>query len=330
VLLLLGHYRTALGTALIVAALVISFSVFLMGIGLPPLPSSTLTKSALLAAGSEMQGTGTISAIAKNITATFSRKGGRMLVALLVLVIARPVVTRSFSLRSPEVLLAGFALTLTAAHLVAGRYGWQSRYELYAIFALLAAALYQWRDFHVRCVEKTPRSRRAWALVLLPLVLLIVGFPYLRTTVRAPFAANNIYEQQYQMHRFVTAFHTGPVAVNDLGWVAYRNPSYVLDLWGLGSEAARRALLSGDTQRTFGALAERHGVTLAIVFPLLEKKLPVDWIPLARLHLSRNAVAVPAPVVVFYATQREAEPTLRARIDAFATTLPPGVRLERN
>jgi len=330
VLFVLGHYRASIGPALVLAVTIGTFTAFLVGHGLPPFPSSTLTKSNLLAAGNDMHSAGALSAIRKNVTAALSHYPGQLLVALAGLAVARPVVARSFSLRSPAVLIAGFALTITTAHLVAGRYGWLSRYELYAIFALLAAALYQWRHFLVRHIEKAPRGRCAWALALVPIALLIAGLPYLRTAIRAPLAANNIYEQQYQMHRFATEFHRGPIAVNDLGWVAYRNPSYVLDLAGLGSEAARRALVTGTARETFRALAQRHGVTLAMAYPLGEKFMPPEWTPLARLHLSRRSYVVAGPVVVFYATRPDAVPALRAQLDAFAATLPAGVRLERH
>ena len=38
-----------------------------------------------------------------------------------------------------------------------------------------------------------------------------------------------------------TAVIAAPVAVNDLGWVAWRNDEYVLDLWGLASLQALEA-----------------------------------------------------------------------------------------
>jgi len=329
VLLALGHYRASLVVVIVLTVAIGAFTAFLLGHGLPPFPSSTLTKSNLLASSTDLQGAGVLSAIGKNVAAALSRSPGRLLLGLAILTIARPVAARSFSVRSPAVLLAGFALTLTTAHLVAGRYGWQSRYELYAIFALLAAALYQWRHVLVRYIEKALYGHRAWTLVLLPIALLIAGLPYLRTTMRVPLAANNIYEQQYQMHRFATEFHRGPVAVNDLGWVAYRNPSYVLDLVGLGSEAARRAHSSPDRHGTIQALAQRHGVTLAMAYPSSEM-IPPDWTPLARLHLSRRSVVVAGPIVVFYATRPDAVPMLQAQLDDFAGTLPAAVRLDRH
>ena len=41
------------------------------------------------------------------------------------------------------------------------------------------------------------------------------------------------------MRRFVLEHVKAPVAVNDVGLVAYRNPYMVLDLIGLGSEEVR-------------------------------------------------------------------------------------------
>ena len=77
---------------------------------------------------------------------------------------------------------------------------------------------------------------------------------YLLVTTQTPAAALSIHEQQHQMHRFATRYFPHPVAVNDLGWVAYDNDQRVLDLWGLGSEAARR--LTRQSGRTTDTLRQ--------------------------------------------------------------------------
>ena len=47
---------------------------------------------------------------------------------------------------------------------------------------------------------------------------------------------------------------------------------------------------------------------------------------LGELHLGRKRVIAAFPVVTFYATDPEAVPELRALLQDFAQTLPPGVR----
>ncbi|MDX1696293.1 MAG: hypothetical protein R3208_21185, partial [Ketobacteraceae bacterium] len=64
--------------------------------------------------------------------------------------------------------------------------------------------------------------------------VLFAGAPYVVNLVTVPIASNNIYQQQYQMHRFAVEYYNKPLAVNDLGYVSYNNDNYVLDLWGAG------------------------------------------------------------------------------------------------
>ena len=63
-----------------------------------------------------------------------------------------------------------------------------------------------------------------------------------------------VYEQQFQMHRFLANFPGRIVAVNDLGLVSYDRPPglYVLDLWGLASPEA--SYVTGTTLTVDGGL----------------------------------------------------------------------------
>ena len=142
-----------------------------------------------------------------------------------------------------------------------------------------------------------------------------------------PRAASNVYEQQYQMHRFITEVYRGPVAVNDLGWTSYRNPYYVLDLWGLGSETARRLHRAHPTDASWmQRLAERHGVKLVMIFREWFPYLPCSWTQLGELHLSGRNVSVPVDHVTFFAAPPGDPEAIRARIKRFMPTLPEGVR----
>ena len=90
--------------------------------------------------------------------------------------------------------------------------------------------------------------------------------PYVAAALVTPFAARNIYEQQYQMGRFAREIYNRPVAVNDLGLVAYKNTNFVLDLWGLGSEEVRKAKLSGHYgPEQMTALADHHHTGVAMI-----------------------------------------------------------------
>ena len=104
--------------------------------------------------------------------------------------------------------------------------------------------------------------------------------------ITTPVAAQNIYEQQRQMHEFVTNHWKSPVAVNDIGYVGFQNDEYVLDLWGLGSEEARR-LIRADDPDMLRKLTAKHDVHLAMIYEeFFYNVIPADWRKVAELHLS--------------------------------------------
>jgi hypothetical protein len=210
----------------------------------------------------------------------------------------------------------GGALLAALLQLAVGRVNWFHRYEVYAlIFTVLLAATALQQVMRLRCVYVVAG-------------LLAIGAPYAFATWLTPRAAANIYQQQYQMHRFVADFYRGTVAVNDLGWVSYRRPAgvYVLDLWGLASpEASRQSEKDADW---LDAITRAHGAGLAMIYPdWYEEGAPDDWDPLATMCITARHTSVARPCVVFYSTEVGDKPLLTAEIAAFARTLPPSVKI---
>ena len=327
----LGRWRVGVAVVVIVAAMLAGFSLFLLSLGLSALPSSVLVKSAVAAAGADLSASG----LANAILYTLSRlPPAGWLIGLLALAISMklPFIVRE-NVRAPQVAVGLFALVVAAAHMMVGRYGWFYRFEIYALSVMLLAALYVYA-LALREMARRDGSLRAQLVVALPLVL--VAFIYSRGTLDTPLSANNIYEQQYQMHRFVRDFYARPVAVNDLGWVAYRNPNYVLDLWGLGYEPARVARFASDVDAAAGRprrpwveqLVAARPVDLAIVYDeWFADMVPPGWTRVARLwrshsHLTGNAS------VAFYAASPGAVADISVALQRFENALPPELRLE--
>jgi hypothetical protein len=158
--------------------------------------------------------------------------------------------------------------------------------------------------------------------------LLVLAWPYEQALRKTPAAASNVYQQQYQMHRFVAEYYRGPVAVNDLGSVSYRRPAgvYVLDLWGLGSpEAARQGVKDADW---LDAITSAHNVGLAMIYPdWYDEGAPDDWTPLGTMCLAGEQVSVGRRCVVFYSTGVGDAAALTAEVAAFARTLPAEVKM---
>jgi hypothetical protein len=162
----------------------------------------------------------------------------------------------------------------------------------------------------------------------LAIALFAIAWPYELALWETPAAAANVYQQQYQMHRFEADFYRGNVAVNDLGWVSYRRPAgaYVLDLWGLASpEASRQVNKDADWLDT---ITREHGAGLAMIYPnWYAEGAPDDWQPLATMCVTSPRPSAGLPCVVFYSTGVGDAGLLTTEIAAFARTLPAGVKM---
>lgn len=327
VVALRGRWRLAGGVAAAAAGCLLAYVLAMRALGLPPLPSSVLVKSASAASGSSGELLALPLGLLKTVWHNVVTRAGLILVAgalaLGSAVVAAPrlVLARGEAGTRAGIALAGFLML--AAHLALGSTGWFERYEIYA---LLAAGM------GVVVLARAPLARalgadRPFLAVAAALGAIAVMTPYATATFLTGAAARNVYLQQYQMHRFVTEYLRGPVAVNDLGWVAYRNDAYVLDLWGLGSEAARIARAADNRAPDPSAawldrLARENGADLAMIYDSWLPRRPATWVRLGQLNLGGRVITSAGDTVAFYATRPGAAPDLTAKMRAFANTLP--------
>jgi hypothetical protein len=122
------------------------------------------------------------------------------------------------------------------------------------------------------------------------------------------------------MHRFATQFYQGPVAVEDLGWVSFRNDEYVLDLWGLANRRAARARVAGRPGfRT--ELAQEHGVELAMLYTAWYPDPPDGWTAVAELALGKRKITPAEDPVTFFVPLSLDDPVFLVGADEFAAFL---------
>jgi hypothetical protein len=316
---LLGRRRFALGAAVVIACSLGVYAASMVLRGLPLLPSSVLLKARIAEAAYEHNSA--LGAILDNLLASLMSPYGQRL-CLLGLALAGC----AWWLRADRkaLVICGAVMAAIGGHLAFGQYDWFYRYEVY-IIALAATALL-WSVAQL----KPTLDIRAWAVTRVALVLLLafVVTPYVSAALITPFAARNIYEQQYQMGRFVREFYPHPAAVNDLGLVAYKNRNFVLDLWGLGSEPVRKAKQAGQYgPAQMAALAFEHRVGLVMIYDSwFRDGVPWSWTKVAVLHT--NLVTAAGADVSFYRTPTADAAELAQALQAFAATLPPRDRLE--
>jgi len=317
-LILSQHWKQALIVALSALIALGAYSGFLMGIGLEPLPNSVQAKLTMTQPGESQSFLGS----RWNQLVTALQLGrGQAITSLILVAVGFGCCRRSFD--GPAKVATGIAAA-GLMHLLVGKFGWFNRYEAYISGALAFGVLAL--SLTAASPAKKPLGMAAGIFALIS--SLALSFPYLQGLGQIPTAANNIYEQQYQMHRFLMEKWKRPVAVNDLGWVAYRNDQYVLDLWGLASHEALTARTSGDDPGWMQRLTEQHDTKLAIIYQEAFPEMPKHWIKVAEMRLSRPRITPAFGRVSFYATDPANAGEIETLVESMRKSLPSRITLK--
>ena len=221
------------------------------------------------------------------------------------------------------------------AHLEFAQVGWVYRYEAY-LLALGDVCIFS-------ALPSTPlRGRYSLVFALIGcLAVSVLGYRAWDATGGIRRASFNIYEQQYQMARFVSQYYpTASVAANDIGWIAFASDIRLLDLTGLADQPIFQAKRSGSyTTALMESEQRRADPEIAIVFDswfaehskadLGGPSLPPGWARVGRWSISDNLVQGDS-TVSFYAVRPSGVPKLRASLAAFEPSLPGSVSVLQN
>lgn len=217
-------------------------------------------------------------------------------------------------------------------HAQVAQVGWFHRYEAYLVAGgiVTAAVAAAERLGHIRL----PRLQRASVPVVLALlVLLVLGLaPFARRAVAVglvPRAAQNNYQQQVQMARFLARYYQGrSVGANDIGAITYYPDIHLLDFMGLASQDMTKVRMElRYNVDEMAQAAERHGTEIAIVYDLWFRDyggIPPAWRKAAEWKIENNIICG-SDVVSFYAVKPEEYDRLAASLRAFEPDLPAGV-----
>ena len=309
--LALRHRKpSALIAAVVIAALVTGYGFYLSSLGLDPIPSSVEVKSTSIHGGSEI---GTrLQIIIGNL---LNYEGIVVIIGTLLLL--NTVLRRNHPLWP----IAAIVALCGGAHLIFGRVGWFARYEDYinALLYLTAIIIY-W-----------PKLARYWnekRWLNKPLFIFsafLLSAPYFQCTLITPFAAHNIYQQHYQMHRLVQHYYPHAVAVNDIGYVSLNNPHYVLDLFGLAYHEAFVERTHASNPDWMDRLTNEKHVKLAMLHDRWFPKVPKSWTRLGELTFIGPQITPIDRTVSFYATDAKSVPAMMTMLHRFANSLPPSV-----
>ncbi len=310
VLLLMGRPVAGLGVGALAMAPVVLFTVILTRLGLDPLPNSVNAKLP----NAQADESGFLGGALSNFNYNIDQPGGLFVFALMLAVGLIGALSVARGARGLG--LIGLAVAAAAAaHLAVASVGWLDRYENYLVLSLVASLALLVATSNV--LTRTT-------------VLLIALFGGAATYV--PQFDDFIYNpraialQQGQMARFAKDHLKAPVAVNDLGYVAWNNPNHVLDLWGLASAEALERRVSDAAPGWADTLAEQHDVRVAMIYDrVLAEALGPDWVPLGQLLLeTEGGPFLGGAAVSFYAINATEARGLQADIRDWAAGLPPG------
>jgi hypothetical protein len=305
ILWVLGARRVAIRSFVAAILPLVVFTVFLLGLGLDAVPSSVLVKGSTVDMSRDI-----ISLVHESFLYHYFLLG----TAVILLAIAHLVITRSWNI------LAASTLILMGGHLVLSDVGAFHRYVLYAVAAVLPAALLMARDV-LAALEGRYRSI---AVVILGLAMMGTVKPMLMDTVLVPTASQEIYQQQAQMARFVEDYWRRPVAVNDIGLVSLRPDARVVDLWGLADREARNARFEGDPD-WLAQTVRSNQVGLVMVYePVFAAHIPSGWKKVAELTRDDPKIGWWWATVSFFAAEESAVRPLCAAVEEFADTTPNG------
>ena len=309
---LIGQGKARRAWALLAASMLplAAFSLYLHHLGLPWLPTSVLLKAQLSPAGGGVTHRG-LRLVKEMLVGVFTDRHRQILSILFLTLAGLAFYERD---RSRRFALCG-AATAAGLHLLVGRFGWFHRYEVYIIFFSALVVLH--------AIHERPRGVLGWYAM----ALLGCCGPYLQALQETPLSANQVYRQQYQMHRFSTEFYNGNVAVNDIGLVSYRRRpgTYVMDLWGLASlESAEQR---DKSTAWLNSVVHEHHVGLVMDYSSWYGPPPADWTLLGTVCLTDVPVSLAGPCVDYFATPEASAADLQREFANFARTLPSGTRV---
>jgi len=319
-LIYLGYRGSAFIASSLIGAGLFYWFLFTRSLGLPVLPSSVLLKSDIAASATEHGGLAQISrAILSNFRESISNGLGVLLLLSLVVVFILSYKAWQKERNKITIVVGGLTILTGLAHIFGGTVGLMfPRYVIYVNTMVMISTLVLGRFWLVQANGKHTGF----------IVSFLVTASYIMTTFLTPKASQNIYQQQYQMHRFVVEYWKQPVAVNDLGWVSYNNPGFVLDLVGLGSEEVRRLRMTGGgyDAKTLFSLVERRHVSLIMIYDdWFKLKIPIGWQKVAILNTSK--VSAWSDQVSFYITPTANQAKVLDLLHQFGKTLPTGAVL---
>ena len=255
----------------------VMFSLFLSFLKLGFLPASVMAKT-------KSHAVFPLSLLG-NVWANVVSRPGMMLILLTLVAVALCVKSKKANITNLWIII-----TPAVLHILVGRFGWFYRYEVY-IYLYLSLLILMLIDFK--------KMKSSWVAVW-TVFFVIVYWPYLGSVGKLRQACRNIYYQQGVTVDFLNKYLPEAIGTNDIGYVGFKHPFYVLDLYGLASKEALDYRLHAPNFDWVTNLAKEHNVE--VIFVYLKWINPnSDWVKVAEFETTERSVVLGYPILWVYA-----------------------------
>jgi len=244
-----------------------------------------------------------------------------MLILPLLYLLFRRYISSSYTF----ILILLFAATILQLSFAST--GYLYRYEAYLFFCfmiVMPVLFYKYGRYVLNDLNSFPS--KAIALVLAFFLFFPVVLRSTSALDKAAQACINIYDQQYQMALFTKKYYNqDPIALNDIGAIAYFTNAGIVDLWGLANvEVTRSKKQHYWTPDFLDSLSRSKKVSLAIIYDVwFSDSLTRRWTRVASWKI-RNNVICGDDTVSFYSLDSSSQTTLRQRLKEFERQQLPG------
>jgi hypothetical protein len=214
---------------------------------------------------------------------------------------------------------------LIIIHLTFAKTGWVYRYEAYIVVIGLIAVALNIADI----IKFGERKLRIAVLALTALMILSCGIRTFNSITDVSTMSRNIYEQQFQMSRFLGQFYDNyTVTLGDIGACTYFTNIRLLDLVSLGSiEPLKLRITKKFNADEIEILAKTKNAKIAILYKdAFLDYIPPSWIEAGDWKISNN-IGCFKDRVTFYAVNLVEAVRLKINLIEFNKHLPPSVEV---
>jgi hypothetical protein len=206
--------------------------------------------------------------------------------------------------------------------------GWFYRYEAYLVLCTVYILFLLMYQYKAELVLKLRAYPLAAGFLLFALFLPMV-YRSAAAFSKAERACLNIFDQQYQMAKFLHSYYDDEViAVNDIGAVSYFKKEKNLDLMGLANIKVARSKKENTCSPDFlDSLSRSEKAGVAIVFDgWFSDSLLSKWNKVATWTIPDNVICQDS-TVTFYAIDKTKTGALRSHLQQYQPSLPYGVHV---